>query len=281
MKKLLLLTLMALAIHTQAQNVGIGNPTPTEKLDVTGNINVTGTIKANGVDGAAGQVLTNNGNGTIAWSSADANLKYKFCKIISTTSTFTIPAGVTEIMVELWGAGAGSTTIAGGFSGNFVRSVYINQIPGSVHNITIGAGGQAGNNSLLPTSGGSTMAFGATAYGGRAATSEANYGDVDVGYVNSYSIPGNQGDINRSEYGQINATTFTETRYYGLGGLPPGKPFINRPVGSVQRFTNGVAGPLTTALYASDNMLKGMGGSVYNQNSGGTGSGGQVIIWWN
>lgn len=281
MKKLLLLSLLAFYTQTNAQNVGIGNPTPAEKLDVTGNINVTGTIKANGTDGTAGQVLKNNGNGTIAWSSADANLKYKFCKIINTTSTFTIPAGVTEIMVELWGAGAGSTTYAGGFSGNYVREVFINRIPGTVHNISIGAGGLAGNNSLLPTSGGSTSAFGAIAYGGRAATSDDNYGDVDIGYVNGYSIPGNQGDINRSEYGQINATTFTETRYYGLGGLPPGKPFINRPVGSVQRFTNGVAGFLITAIYAKDNMLKGMGGSVYNQSIGGAGSDGQAIIWWN
>lgn len=60
---------MAIAIQTQAQNVGIGNPAPTEKLDVTGNINVTGTIKANGIDGTAGQVLQNNGNGTISWAS--------------------------------------------------------------------------------------------------------------------------------------------------------------------------------------------------------------------
>ena len=60
MKKLIILSLMAMAIKTQAQNVGIGNPIPAEKLDVTGNINVTGTIKANGVDGTANQVLAKN-----------------------------------------------------------------------------------------------------------------------------------------------------------------------------------------------------------------------------
>jgi uncharacterized protein (TIGR02145 family) len=69
MKKLLFLSLLALNIQINAQNVGIGTPNPTEKLDVTGNINVTGTIKANGVAGTAGQVLTNNGGNSMSWAS--------------------------------------------------------------------------------------------------------------------------------------------------------------------------------------------------------------------
>jgi hypothetical protein len=67
MKKLLLLSLLAIAISTQAQNVGIGNPAPAEKLDVRGNINLTGTIKANGVDGTARQVLAKNESNNLAW----------------------------------------------------------------------------------------------------------------------------------------------------------------------------------------------------------------------
>jgi Protein of unknown function (DUF1566) len=69
MKKLLLLTLLALNTQINAQNVGIGSPAPTEKLDVTGNINVTGTIKANGVAGTAGQVLKSTGS-AMAWENA-------------------------------------------------------------------------------------------------------------------------------------------------------------------------------------------------------------------
>lgn len=49
------------------RNVGIKNPTPAEALDVTGNINVTGTIKANGIDGTANQVLMKNGSGILSW----------------------------------------------------------------------------------------------------------------------------------------------------------------------------------------------------------------------
>ncbi len=80
MKKLLLLSLLAFYTQTFAQNVGIGNPTPTEKLDVTGNINVTGTIKANGVDGSANQVLAKNASNNMAWvNTAHANnTRFKF-----------------------------------------------------------------------------------------------------------------------------------------------------------------------------------------------------------
>lgn len=47
--------------------VGVCNTAPAEELDVTGNINVTGTIKANGVDGSAGQVLMKGNTGNLAW----------------------------------------------------------------------------------------------------------------------------------------------------------------------------------------------------------------------
>jgi hypothetical protein len=64
-----------LLFATASQRVGIGNPAPSEKLDVAGNINVTGTIKANGVDGTANQVLMKNGSGILAWG--DITSRYK------------------------------------------------------------------------------------------------------------------------------------------------------------------------------------------------------------
>jgi hypothetical protein len=92
MKKLLLLFIMAIAIQTKAQNVGIGNPTPAEKLDVTGNINVTGTIKANGVDGTANQVLAKNTTNNLAWvNTAHANntrFKLRFQENTSNNDNF-------------------------------------------------------------------------------------------------------------------------------------------------------------------------------------------------
>jgi hypothetical protein len=49
-------------------NVGIGTTSPTEKLDVAGNIKTTGEIKPNGTAGQVNQVLTSNGDGTMQWA---------------------------------------------------------------------------------------------------------------------------------------------------------------------------------------------------------------------
>lgn len=70
MKKMLLLFLYPVLLCTSvaAQNVGVGTSNPVEKLDVNGNINVTGTIKANGTDGTPNQVLMKNGSGNLTWS---------------------------------------------------------------------------------------------------------------------------------------------------------------------------------------------------------------------
>ena len=53
--------------------VGVGNQIPTEKLDVTGNLKLSGEIKPNGIGGTNGQVLTSNGNGSMQWSSMILN----------------------------------------------------------------------------------------------------------------------------------------------------------------------------------------------------------------
>jgi hypothetical protein len=55
-------------LPAQSGNVGVGIPNPAEKLDVEGNIQLTGELKVNGIGGTMGQVLTSNGNGTMAWA---------------------------------------------------------------------------------------------------------------------------------------------------------------------------------------------------------------------
>jgi microcystin-dependent protein len=54
-------------------NVGIGTNAPTQALDVTGNMNLTGTLSAGGNSyptstGINGQALTTNGSGTVSWN---------------------------------------------------------------------------------------------------------------------------------------------------------------------------------------------------------------------
>jgi hypothetical protein len=50
-------------LHSEAQNVGIGVAVPAEKLDVNGNLKVSGAIMPAGQTGTSGQVLTSAGAG--------------------------------------------------------------------------------------------------------------------------------------------------------------------------------------------------------------------------
>jgi hypothetical protein len=64
----LCLLLCCCAFPSLAQNVGIGTTTPTERLQVNGNLRLSGEIKPGGTAGQAGQVLQSNGNGTMQWN---------------------------------------------------------------------------------------------------------------------------------------------------------------------------------------------------------------------
>ena len=97
-----------------AQNVGINTTTPSEKLDVNGNINVTGTLKANGVDGLANQFLMNNGNGSLMWSSLNNNYSKAVSFYAQGAGQWIVPANVTSIMVQAWGGGGGGSRLCGG-----------------------------------------------------------------------------------------------------------------------------------------------------------------------
>jgi hypothetical protein len=50
-------------VITDTGNIGAGTMTPTEKLDVKGNVQFDGTLKPNGNTGITGQVLTSQGAG--------------------------------------------------------------------------------------------------------------------------------------------------------------------------------------------------------------------------
>ncbi len=59
--------------NTNSGNVGIGTTTPLEKLAVVGNVDISGDIKMSGVGGLAGDILQNNGNGTMTWAPMTQN----------------------------------------------------------------------------------------------------------------------------------------------------------------------------------------------------------------
>jgi hypothetical protein len=105
------------------------------------------------------------------------------------TSNFTIPAGVTQIAVEVWGggggggnagAGAGSSAAAGGGgAGGYGKGVFT-VMPGSNYTVIVGAGGAnavAGGatsfGALISAGGGSAGPNAPTSHGGAGGTSSA------------------------------------------------------------------------------------------------------------
>jgi len=60
-------------IHYNTGNVGIGTSSPAYPLDITGNMNVTGGLRANGSSGTSGQVLTSSGGGAMSWSTVSGS----------------------------------------------------------------------------------------------------------------------------------------------------------------------------------------------------------------
>ena len=94
------------------------------------------------------------------------------------TSNWTAPAGITHVMVEMWGGGGGGGSVIAGAGAGYSRSV-IAVTPGTAYTITVGGGGLShipfGRNATGGS--GSTMSQGNTvliwASGGSAGTNEA------------------------------------------------------------------------------------------------------------
>ena len=119
--------------------VGVKNLDPQYPLDVAGDINTTGAIRINNNAGTSGQTLMSNGDGTMSWGDV---VEFKNIARFAAVGAgnWTVPAGVTKIMVEAWGAGGGGNAYAGGGGGGYVCGVFT-VTPGYVVNFSIGDGG--------------------------------------------------------------------------------------------------------------------------------------------
>jgi hypothetical protein len=78
MKRLIVLACLTGFISANAQNVGIGTTNPTEKLDVNGNVKISGYLNLNGNTGVAGQVLTSQGTNPPTWTTPEGNTSPDF-----------------------------------------------------------------------------------------------------------------------------------------------------------------------------------------------------------
>lgn len=280
MKLFLIFIYLLTNVIAEAQNVGVGTASPSEKLDVNGNINISGALKANGVAGSTGQVLMSTGTG-LSWGSL---MNFKKCVIITTggSASWTVPAGVTEVMVELWGGGSGGTAYCGGSSGGYARTVeYVS--PGYVINYTIGSGSLYGT---ISTSDGGTSTVSLplgtlTALGGGGILNQFNKGNVYSGngglLSNAFYTYGNPGEPNSSVFGLKNSTTYVEIIKYGSGGAPVGLINSTAMEGDVVRLENGTQ---VSFINSFSSKLPGAGGAAGN-GSGWIGAAGMVIFWYN
>ena len=192
------------------------------------------------------------------------------------TQTYKVPAGVTSVMVYLWGAGGGGNTNYGG-AGAMVQGV-LTTFPGETLNILVGQGGSTngtttfgGGGAGAGINGGSIIGVGysgngpfpnynAGSGGGRSAIQR---GGVDPIYDIVSAGGGGGGSSFSTSHG--GSATFTGTANSGTGALPGG--------GGSQT-TGGAGGGLGTYGLGLPGY-RGIGGNTFNTNFyNGAGGGG-------
>jgi len=212
--------------------VGINKAEPAEKLDVDGNINLTGTIKANGVDGAPNQVLMKNISGSLAWgdidgsgSSADnGNVAIYFATTSGASQNWPVPAGVTRVTIELWGAGGSGTSYAGGGGGGYAKGNFT-VAPGKSISMIIGLGGSLvdGQQTSVTVEGITIIAFGGkksiVSYEEGNPIGEGGFYTVTGDPFRNYTgVPGENGHATLESTNQYSPTEFRLMKKVGDGG---------------------------------------------------------------
>ena len=281
MKKLFILLFISFPVFAFAQNVGIGNPTPNEKLDVTGNINVTGTIKANGVDGTANQVLMKNSSGLLTWGDM---CEYKNAVTFTAvgSNTWVVPAGVTKVRVEVWGGGGGATGNGSGGGGGYVTGVFT--VTNGNVSYTVGGAGNGG--SPAATNGGlSSASYGAffvNAFGGEGDNSAATFNVAAGGTFSGnsasgfYGAVGESGTQNRFAGYQLNSTTYRENQTGGKGG--DGGNTENTGGKGAYLLRDGVTSSVIYGFFGGHGSMPGGGGGSAGIWGGSTKNGGQGMV---
>ncbi|MFI5252041.1 MAG: hypothetical protein ACHQQQ_06365 [Bacteroidota bacterium] len=171
--------------------------------------------------------------------------------------TFIVPAGVTKIMAEVWGAGGGGggadtgavrNGVTGGGGGGYAKDIF-EVVPGSTYYISCGQGGTGGSIAQPGTKGGKSY-FGLSE-------------DTNV-----ISADGGQGG------NSVNGGAS------GAGGTGHGRIYCNGSVGWV--FTGGSAcnGGAGGIPGTAGNLPGGGGGQGQGNPVGGNGAAGRVIVWW-
>jgi hypothetical protein len=268
-------------------NVGIGTVTPVEKLQVNGSINVTQSIKANGVAGQPGQLLSVNSSGNLAWINAT---EFKNHISFSTLGfeNWEVPPGVTRVMLEAWGGGGGGSALGGGGGGAYiciVRTV----TPGDLIEWESGPGGEGGTGLAAGQEGGATQVVfpignNFIANGGKPAGSSTSGLIGKGGLYNGpnggtfIGLPGQDGEPNRIIYMQSSATTFLEETMGGKGGDGGNSPHSGS-LGGYRFYNLTTATQLRQAIPGIARIPGGGGAGNYNGDINSCrGGNGRVVI---
>ena len=256
-----------------------GDHVPEERLEVEGDVRITGAIKANNVNGTPGQILTTGSDGNIAWTNPCSYNRFQSFPIAGTT-TWKVPSGVTEIMIELWGAGGGGSLGGGGGSGGYAKAIFT-VIEGDVINVVTGAGGagvsgganQNASNGGTSLVAGTGVSAGSTGGGGATTLTFGSKGlpSIDPPYLSAHVIPGNYGRANIT----IPIYSGTNKKVMGNGGQSPNAQ-QNFGIGDVLI----LQGTSVTTNQGSSGQTAGGGGGGGNE-FGNNGGDGLVIIKWN
>ncbi|MFM7628477.1 MAG: hypothetical protein ACKO44_03090 [Algoriphagus sp.] len=207
-------------------NVGIGTGMPTEKLDVSGNLKTSGTIRAGAITypntaGTNGQFLTTDGSGTASWATISSGGASSVGAIsgTSTANGGSITSGVLNLAPANGSNGGVVTTGSQTFAG---AKTFSNDIV--VNGVKIGRG--AGNNDQNVAIGADALSSGtgtrntAVGYGAMRQYSGTSFdNNTSVGYFNLISLTSGSGNTSVGAESMMNLTTGTENTSIGNQSL--------------------------------------------------------------
>ncbi|MCX6875591.1 MAG: hypothetical protein NTW21_17555 [Verrucomicrobia bacterium] len=197
-------------------------------------------------------------------------------QVFDTYGTFTVPAGVTRIMVDVWGGGGGGGWsyskggAGGGGAGGYGRSLFTVH-EGEEYAVTIGGGGISygngsnGTNSSFGTIITANGGIGALATWADASTQGAEGGtaNADVALTGGSGSNGENGAISAPRYGSGGSGGSAAAGGAGGRGGWQSSGISGRP-GSIPGGGGG----------------GGSGGTASPANEGGAGARGRVIVYW-
>lgn len=244
--------------------------------------NVTFTLPA--ADGTNGQVLQTNGSGALSFVTP-AGVGSSYTEFLA-SGTWTKPAGVTWVYVEVVGGGGGGrssafsgATSTGGGGGEFTSQLMLASTVGATVTVTVGTGGAGG------TIGGSDGSPGGSSSFGSLASSRGGGGGIQ----NASVVPGIPGSSGTATVGA--GLLFPQAGFAGSSNGVGGNTIYGGAGGGGSNGTAARAGGTSTyggAGGASVATGSGLAGSVPGggggaggdtTGSGGAGAAGRVRVW--